>query len=58
MQKVLAAKAEFWPGYLAEDLRNVQSGGSGATTAVSDPVVLGGRRDITNGPTDFDIPPV
>jgi len=58
MQKAPDGKGRVLARVLAEDLRNVQSGGSGATTGISDPVLPGGRRDITNGPTDFDIPPV
>jgi hypothetical protein len=38
---------------LAEDLRRVSGFAAGATVGATDQP----RKDITNGPTDFDIPP-
>lgn len=44
---------------LAVDLRSVRGADDVevATCGVTDPSPVTGRRDITNGPTDFDVPP-
>jgi hypothetical protein len=57
MKKDSSGKGRVLARLLAEDLRNVGVSGGGATTGISDPVMPGGRRDISNGPTDFDLPP-
>jgi hypothetical protein len=56
MRKTGAETRRVLARTLAEDLRNVQCSGGSGTVGVTDPTPTS-RKDITNGPTDFDLPP-
>jgi hypothetical protein len=57
MQKTQKQRGRVLARVLADDLRRIPGGSEGATTQVTEPDSPSGKKDITNGPTDFDLPP-